>query len=70
MGETLSIKTRMRNAFGDRIKIMSGVDTIAVECLVMGADGWVAGLVNAFPRETVVIYELIKAGRIEEAKEM
>lgn len=62
--------TRMRNAFGDRVKIMCGVDTIAVECLVMGADGWVAGLVNAFPRETVVIYELIKAGRIEEAKEI
>ena len=33
----------------------------------MGADGWVAGLVDAFPRETVVIYRLVKAGRIEEA---
>ncbi|MFK8100905.1 MAG: dihydrodipicolinate synthase family protein [Saprospiraceae bacterium] len=59
--------TRMRNAFGDRIKILCGVDTIALECLVAGADGWVAGLVNAFPRETVVIYKLVKAGRIEEA---
>jgi 4-hydroxy-tetrahydrodipicolinate synthase len=59
--------TRQKNAFGDRYKILCGVDTIALECLAAGADGWVAGLVNAFPRETVVIYELVKAGRIEEA---
>lgn len=59
--------TRQKNAFGDRYKILCGVDTIALECLVAGADGWVAGLVNAFPRETVVIYELVKAGRVEEA---
>ncbi len=59
--------TRLRNAFGDRIKILGGVDTLALECLVAGADGWIAGLVNAFPRETVVIYKLVKAGRIAEA---
>ena len=59
--------TRMKNAFGDRLKISCGVDTLALECLAAGADGWVAGLVNAFPRETVVIYKLVKAGRIEEA---
>ncbi len=58
---------RMKNAFGDRIKILCGVDTLAVECLALGADGWVAGLVDAFPRETVVIYELMKAGRVKEA---
>lgn len=59
--------TRMRNAFGNRLAISCGVDTLALECLAAGADGWVAGLVNAFPRETVVIYKLVKAGRIEEA---
>jgi 1-pyrroline-4-hydroxy-2-carboxylate deaminase len=59
--------TRLRNAFGNRIKILSGVDTIAIEEMLMGADGWVAGLVCAFPKETVAIYKLIKAGRIEEA---
>jgi len=59
---------RMINAFGDRFKILCGVDTIAMEELCVGADGWVAGLVNAFPRETVVIYELIKQGRLEEAR--
>jgi len=58
---------RMKNAFGDRIKILCGVDTLALECLALGADGWVAGLVDAFPRETVVIYELMKAGRVKEA---
>jgi 1-pyrroline-4-hydroxy-2-carboxylate deaminase len=60
--------TRLINNFGDRLKILTGVDTIAIEALVMGAHGWVAGLVNAFPAETVAIYRLVKAGRIEEAR--
>jgi 4-hydroxy-tetrahydrodipicolinate synthase len=59
--------TRLRNRFGDRLKILCGVDTIAMEELIMGADGWVAGLVNAFPRETVTIYRLTKAGLISDA---
>ncbi len=59
--------TRIKNTFGDRLKIMTGVDTLALESLLMGADGWIAGLVCAFPRETVAIYELQKAGRIQEA---
>lgn len=63
----ISNVTRMRNRFGDRFKILCGVDTLAMEELLMGADGWVAGLVDAFPRETVAVYRLIKAGRIEEA---
>lgn len=59
--------TRMINRFGDRFKILCGVDTLALESLCLGADGWVAGLVDAFPRETVAIYRLVKAGRIAEA---
>jgi 4-hydroxy-tetrahydrodipicolinate synthase len=59
--------TRYKNAFGDRLKILGGVDTIALESLLLGADGWVAGLVDAFPAETVAIYTLVKVGRIEEA---
>jgi 4-hydroxy-tetrahydrodipicolinate synthase len=59
--------TRMRNRFGNRYKVLCGVDTIAMEELLLGADGWVAGLVCAFPKETVMIYELVKAGKIEEA---
>ncbi len=63
----ISNVTRIKNRFGDRLKILSGVDTLALESLLMGADGWVAGLVCAFPKETVAIYELQKAGRIQEA---
>ena len=66
----ISNVTRIINRFGDRLKIMTGVDTVALESLLMGADGWVAGLVCAFPKETVAIYELQKAGRIKEAIEI
>jgi len=59
--------TRLINRFGGRLKILCGVDTLAVEEMLLGADGWVAGLVCAFPAETVAIYRLVKAGRIEEA---
>jgi len=59
--------TRMKNRFGDRYKILCGVDTIAMEELLLGADGWVAGLVNAFPNETAAVYELVRSGKIEEA---
>jgi dihydrodipicolinate synthase/N-acetylneuraminate lyase len=59
--------TRMINRFGDRFKILCGVDTLALESLFMGADGWVAGLVDAFPKETVAIFNLAKQERYNEA---
>jgi len=59
--------TRMINRFGDRFSILCGVDTLALESLFMGAHGWVAGLVDAFPRETVAIYRHVQAGRHAEA---
>lgn len=59
--------TRMINRFGDRFKILCGVDTIAMEEIMLGAHGWVAGLVCAFPRETVAVFQLTKAGKIQEA---
>lgn len=62
--------TRIITRFGDRIKILPGVDTLATEALMMGADGWVAGIVAAFPEETVAIYELVKSERFEEAREL
>lgn len=61
---------RLKNRFGNRIKVFTGVDTLGLESLVIGADGWVAGLVCAFPAETVAIYELVKVGRIKEAMEI
>ncbi|HEX8607505.1 MAG TPA: dihydrodipicolinate synthase family protein [Pedobacter sp.] len=63
----ISNVTRMINRFGDRFAIFTGVDPLAMESLVMGAVGWVAGLVDAFPRETVAIYRLVKENRIAEA---
>ena len=59
--------TRMINRFGDRFKLLCGVDTLAMEELLLGASGWVAGLVCAFPAETVAIYKLVKAGKIQQA---
>lgn len=59
--------TRLRSRFGDRFSILCGVDTLAMEALVMGADGWVAGLVDAYPEETCAIYHYVKAGEIDKA---
>ena len=66
----ISNVTRMISRFGDRFKILSGVDTLALESLFMGAIGWVAGLVCAFPKETVAIYRLVQVGRHQEALEI
>lgn len=62
--------TRMINRFGKRFKILCGVDTLSFESLCAGAHGLVAGLSDAFPRETVAIYRLIKARRYQEALEI
>ncbi|HRK53265.1 MAG TPA: dihydrodipicolinate synthase family protein [Cyclobacteriaceae bacterium] len=59
--------TRMINKFGDRYKILCGVDTLTLEELALGADGLVAGLVCAFPRETMALYNLVKEGKLQEA---
>ncbi len=60
--------TRMINRFGDRFKILCGVDTLAMEELCLGAHGWVAGLVDAFPNETVKLYQWVMEGKLEEAR--
>ena len=59
--------TEIINRLGDRYKILTGVDNLAYEALSIGAVGWVAGLVCAFPKETVAIHRLLKAGRRDEA---
>ncbi|MBO6903127.1 MAG: dihydrodipicolinate synthase family protein [Rhizobiaceae bacterium] len=59
--------TEIINAFGDRFSVLTGVDNLAYEALSVGAVGWVAGLVCAFPAETVAISKLIQAGRNAEA---
>lgn len=59
--------TRLKNRFDDRLKILGGVDTLCLESLMLGADGLVAGLVDAFPRETVAIYRLVNKGEYKQA---
>ena len=60
--------TDIINRTGGRYAIFCGVDDLAMEAMLMGACGWVAGLVDAFPEETVAIYRLVVDGRIEEAR--
>jgi 1-pyrroline-4-hydroxy-2-carboxylate deaminase len=55
------------NLCGDRFILFCGVDDLILESLMLGAVGWVAGLVNAFPEETLRIYELAKAKKFTEA---
>jgi 4-hydroxy-tetrahydrodipicolinate synthase len=62
--------TEIINAVGERFTILCGVDNLAMEAVLMGAHGWVAGLVCAFPHETVAIMRLIKEGRIEQARDI
>tara|TARA_R110002153_G_scaffold273308_3_gene443911 strand:- start:519 stop:1442 length:924 start_codon:yes stop_codon:yes gene_type:complete len=62
--------TRIKTRFGNRLNVLTGVDTLGLESTLMGADGWVAGLVCAFPAETCAVFELAKAGRIKEALEI
>lgn len=59
--------TDIINKTGSRYQIFTGVDNLALESFAMGAVGWVAGLVAAFPAETVAIWRLQQSGRHEEA---
>ena len=60
----------IRALVGNRLQIFVGVDDVIVEGVGAGAVGWVAGLVNAFPAESVRLFELAKAGKHEEAFEL
>jgi 4-hydroxy-tetrahydrodipicolinate synthase len=59
--------TDLQNEFGDRFTLFAGVDDIVLESIMLGATGWVSGLTNAFPRESVALFNLARAGRYEEA---
>ncbi len=62
--------TEIISRLGDRYDLFTGVDNLAFEALSVGAIGWVAGLVVAFPLETVAIYQLMQQGRQAEALEI
>jgi 4-hydroxy-tetrahydrodipicolinate synthase len=59
--------TDLRRAHGERFVLFAGVDDVVLESLMLGASGWVSGLTNAFPRESVALFALARAGRYAEA---
>lgn len=59
--------TDIINAYGDRFVLFAGLDDVAFEGLTLGAKGWVSGLTNAFPRESLELYAALKAGNLERA---
>jgi dihydrodipicolinate synthase/N-acetylneuraminate lyase len=59
--------TDLRNEVGNRYTLLCGVDDLVLESIVLGAEGWVSGLVNAFPAENRLLWDLALAGRYEEA---
>jgi 1-pyrroline-4-hydroxy-2-carboxylate deaminase len=60
--------TDIKNACGDRYILFCGVDDLVLESLLLGATGWVSGLVNAFPAENRLLWDLARAGRWDEAR--
>ncbi|MEN1678834.1 MAG: dihydrodipicolinate synthase family protein [Planctomycetota bacterium] len=62
--------TDLRNRCGDRFTLLCGVDDLVLESLVLGAEGWVSGLVNAFPAENRLLWDLAMAGRWQDAAEV
>jgi len=60
--------TAIRQALGDRLTILVGLDDLVVEGVAAGAEGWIAGLVNALPRQTMRLWEQATAGRWREAR--
>lgn len=62
--------TALRALLRDRLAVLVGVDDVIVEAVAAGAVGWIAGLVNAFPRESVALYELARRGEHEKARDL
>jgi dihydrodipicolinate synthase/N-acetylneuraminate lyase len=62
--------TDIINAFGDRFTLFAGLDDVVFEGLTLGAKGWVSGLTNAFPVESLLLYELLRKGELERARQI
>jgi 4-hydroxy-tetrahydrodipicolinate synthase len=62
--------TDMVNRLGPRFALYCGVDDLMLENVLFGAVGWVSGMANSFPRESVALFNLAKAGRTAEALEL
>jgi 4-hydroxy-tetrahydrodipicolinate synthase len=62
--------TDLFNAFGDRFVLFAGLDDVAFEGLCLGAKGWVSGLTNAFPTESLLLYTALRDGNLTKAREI
>jgi 4-hydroxy-tetrahydrodipicolinate synthase len=62
--------TDLKNATGDRYTLLCGVDDLVLESIVLGAAGWVSGLVNAFPHENRLLWDLAQSNRWDEARDV
>jgi len=60
--------TDLYNAFGERFVLFAGLDDLAFEGLCLGARGWVSGLTNAFPRESLLFYQALRDGDLAQAR--
>jgi len=62
--------TDLHNLLGDRYLLFAGVDDLMLESTLLGAQGCISGLVDAFPRETIAVWDLAAAGQWQEAREL
>jgi 4-hydroxy-tetrahydrodipicolinate synthase len=62
--------TDIFNAFGERFVLFAGLDDVAFEGLCLGAKGWVSGLTNAFPKESLLLFEALKQGDLQKARKI
>jgi 4-hydroxy-tetrahydrodipicolinate synthase len=60
--------TDLINAFGERFTLFAGLDDLVFEAMTLGAKGWVSGLTNAFPAESLLLYEALRSGDLERAR--
>jgi 4-hydroxy-tetrahydrodipicolinate synthase len=60
--------TDIIRAFGDRYVVLAGLDDVALECMLLGAKGWVSGLTNAFPEESIELVAAVQRGDLETAR--
>lgn len=68
--ENVRRMTDLRNLLGDRFILFAGVDDLFLESAMLGAQGWVAGLVNAFPREAVALWDLAASDKWPQGREL
>jgi 4-hydroxy-tetrahydrodipicolinate synthase len=60
----------LEEVLGTRLARLAGLDDMALEAAAIGCDGWIAGLVNALPAESVRLFELAREGRMTEARRL